>query len=486
MIVKTGLIMEVPFVAITCDVAILGGGTGGYVAAIRAAQLGKNVVIIEQDKLGGTCLHRGCIPSKALLRSAELYAEMKDSESYGIETNGIRLSFGNVQKRKDGIVDKLHQGVQYLMRKNKITVIQGKGRVIGPSIFSPRSGAVAVELPDGEMETVVPAHLIIATGSRPRHLPGLEPDGIHILTSDHALQLEELPSSIMIVGGGVIGVEWASMLNDFGVKVTVVEASAHLLPSEDEEIGRALTKMLSARGVEVITNINLLTDSCEIQDHSVSITIEQGDETRRLSADKLLLSVGRVGNTENIGLENTDVRVENGVITVNANMQTTEPHIYAIGDCIGGLQLAHAASHEGIAAVNHLSGEKSETFRSEWIPRCVYTRHEAASVGLTEKQARERGHEIKIGKFPFSAIGKSLIHGTKEGFVKVIADQKTQDILGVHMVGPHVTELIGQAALAQVLDATPWEVGTAVHAHPSLSEIIGEAMLAVDGRAIGL
>lgn len=478
--------MEVPFVAITCDVAILGGGTGGYVAAIRAAQLGKNVVIIEQDKLGGTCLHRGCIPSKSLLRSAELYAEMKDSESYGIETDGVRLSFDKVQKRKDGIVDKLHQGVQYLMRKNKITVVQGKGRVIGPSIFSPRSGAVAVELPDGEMETVVPTHLIIATGSRPRQLPGLEPDGIHILTSDHALQLDELPTSIIIVGGGVIGVEWASMLNDFGVQVTIVEVSSHLLPAEDEEIGRELTKMLTARGVEVITNVSLQTDSCEIRNQSVSITIEQKDDTRTLSADKLLLSVGRIGNTENIGLENTDVRVANGAIVVNANMQTTEPHIYAIGDCIGGLQLAHAASHEGIAAVNHLAGEKTEAYRSEWIPHCIYTRQEVASVGLTEKQAKERGHEIRIGKFPFSAIGKSLIHGTKEGFVKVIANQKTQDILGVHMIGPHVTELIGEAALAQVLDATPWEVGAAVHAHPSLSEIIGEAMLAVDGRAIGL
>ncbi|KOR88668.1 dihydrolipoyl dehydrogenase [Paenibacillus solani] len=472
--------------AITCDVAILGGGTGGYVAAIRAAQLGKNVVIIEQDKLGGTCLHRGCIPSKSLLRSAELFAEMKDSESYGIETDGVRLSFGKVQERKNGIVDKLHQGVQYLMRKNKITVVEGKGRVIGPSIFSPRSGAVAVELPDGEMETVVPAHLIIATGSRPRHLPGLEPDGIHILTSDHALELEELPSSIVIVGGGVIGVEWASMLNDFGVKVTIVEAASHLLPTEDEDIGLELTKMLTARGVEVFTNIKLLNDSCTIQDQSVAIMIEHKEETITLAADKLLLSVGRVGNTENIGLENTDVRVTNGVIAVNANMQTTEPHIYAIGDCIGGLQLAHAASHEGITAVNHLAGEKSEAFPSEWIPRCIYTRHEVASVGLTEKQARERGHDIKIGKFPFSAIGKSLIHGTREGFVKVIADQKTQDIMGVHMIGPHVTELIGEAALAQVLDATPWEVGTAVHAHPSLSEIIGEAMLAVDGRAIGL
>lgn len=478
--------LEVPIVAITCDVAILGGGTGGYVAAIRAAQLGKNVVIIEQDKLGGTCLHRGCIPSKALLRSAELFAEMKDSERYGIESDGVRLSFGKVQQRKEGIVHKLYQGVQYLMRKNKITVVQGKGRVIGPSIFSPRSGAVAVELPDGEMETVVPTHLIIATGSRPRHLPGLEPDGVHILTSDHALQMEELPESIIIVGGGVIGVEWASMLNDFGVNVTVVEAATHLVPAEDEEIGRELQKQLAGRGVNILTGVKLLIETCEVQEGRVTITLEHDGESRTLTADKLLMSVGRVGNTDQIGLENTDVRVENGVIAVNANMQTTEPHIYAIGDCIGGLQLAHAASHEGITAVNHLAGEAHMTYRKEWIPRCIYSRPEAASVGLTEKEARDRGHAVKVGKFPFSAIGKALVNGTQEGFVKVIADQETQDILGVHMIGPHVTELIGEAALAQVLDATPWEVGAAVNAHPSLSEIIGEAMLAVDGKSIGL
>lgn len=472
--------------AITCDVAILGGGTGGYVAAIRAAQLGKDVVIIEQDKLGGTCLHRGCIPSKSLLRSAEVYAEMKESESYGIEVEGVRLSFAKVQRRKEEIVEKLHQGVQYLMRKNKIRVVQGAGRVIGPSIFSPRSGAVAVELPDGEMETVVPSHLIIATGSRPRHLPGLEPDGVHVLTSDHALLMEELPSSMIIVGGGVIGVEWASMLNDFGVKVTVVEASDRLLPAEDEDIGKEMSRLLTNRGVSVMTGAELLTDSFKAEEEQVHIQVRHKGTEHTLKADKMLLSVGRVGNADDIGLENTDVRVDKGLIAVNEFMQTTEPHIYAIGDVIGGLQLAHAASHEGITAVNHLAGERVMPYRNEWIPRCIYTRPEAASVGLTEKQAEERGHEIKIGKFPFQAIGKALVQGTSEGFVKVVADRSTNDILGVHMIGPHVTELIGEAALAQVLDATPWEVGSAVHAHPTLSEIMGEAMLAVDGKAMGM
>lgn len=472
--------------AITCDVAVLGGGTGGYVAAIRAARLGKDVVIIEQDKLGGTCLHRGCIPSKSLLRSAEVYADMKESESYGIEADGVRLSFGKVQKRKDGIVDKLHQGVQYLMRKNKIRVVYGTGRVIGPSIFSPRSGAVAVEMPDGEMETVVPTHLIIATGSRPRHLPGLEPDGVHVMTSDHALQMEELPSSIIIVGGGVIGVEWASMLNDFGVEVTMVETADRLLPAEDQDIGKEMEKLLAARGVTVMTSAKLLTETLNTADGKVSVGVQMEEAEQTLHADKLLLSVGRVGNAEGIGLENTDVRIENGLIAVNENMQTTEPHIYAIGDVIGGLQLAHAASHEGVTAVDHLAGESVFPYRKEWIPRCIYTRPEAASVGLTEEQAKVRGYDIKTGKFPFQAIGKSLVQGTREGFVKVIADRATGDLLGVHMIGPHVTELIGEAALAQVLDATPWEVGRVVHAHPTLSEIIGEAMLDVDGQATGI
>lgn len=471
---------------ITCDVAILGGGTGGYVAAIRAAQLGKQVVIIEQDKLGGTCLHRGCIPSKALLRSAELYAQMKDSASYGIETNGLSLVFPKVQERKQGIVDQLHNGVQYLMRKHKIQVIHGKGRVIGPSIFSPKSGAVAVELHDGEMETIVPNNLIIATGSRPRTLPGLEPDGNNVLSSDEALLLEELPGSIIIVGGGVIGVEWASLLHDFGVKVTVVEAASQLLSNEDEEVARELQKQMQRRGIEIMTGYQVQAGTLSKTDEGVVIAAVHGEDTVQLQADKLLVSIGRQANIENIGLENTDIGLHQGFIRVNEAMQTTEPHIYAIGDCIGGLQLAHAASHEGLVAVHHLAGEPSHGYNVPHVPRCVYTRPEVASVGLTEKEAKEKGIEVKIGKVPFSTIGKALVHGEKDGFVKVIADRKSNDIVGVHMIGAHVTELISQAALAQVLDATPWEVGQTVFAHPSLAEILGEAALAVDGRAIGI
>ncbi|ETT53400.1 dihydrolipoyl dehydrogenase [Paenibacillus sp. FSL H7-689] len=472
---------------ITCDVAILGGGTGGYVAAIRAAQLGKQVVIIEKDKLGGTCLHRGCIPSKALLKSAEVYAEIQESETYGIETNGATLVFPKVQARKDAIVEQLHQGVQYLMKKNKIQVVHAKGRVIGPSIFSPQSGAVAVEFEDGEMDTVVPTNLIIATGSRPRVLPGLEPDGKFIMSSDEALRMDELPASLIIVGGGVIGLEWASMLNDFGVDITVVEAAAHVLPAEDEDVAREMQRLLSKRGVRFLTGATVLTETYNTDQEGIQIDVQLGDDKQEtLRAEKMLVSVGRQANVENIGLENTDIKLERGFIAVNKQLQTGEGHIYAIGDCIGGLQLAHAASHEGILAVDHLAGETVHALESHRIPRCVYTRPEAASIGFTEREAKERGYDIKTGKFPFSAIGKSLIHGSRDGFVKVIADAKTNDILGVHMIGTHVTELIAEASLAQMLDATPWEVGQTIHPHPSLSEIMGEAMLAVDGKAIGM
>lgn len=473
--------------AIHCDVAVLGGGTGGYIAAIRAAQAGKQVVIIEQDKLGGTCLHRGCIPSKALLRSAELYAQMKNSKEYGIASSEVTLVYPKVQQRKQAIVDQLHKGVQALMRKNKIQVIEGRGRVIGPSIFSPKSGAVAVELNNDEMETVVPANLIIATGSRPRTLAGLQPDGVHVLSSDEALTLEELPASILIVGGGVIGVEWASLLHDFGVRVTLVEAADQLLPSEDGEISRELRKQLERRGITVMTGVKVLAETYETTKQGIQISIQDGEKNERLEADKLLVSIGRQANVENIGLENTDIALtKEGYIRVNEQMQTTEPHIYAIGDCIGGLQLAHAASHEGLIAVGHMTGEISHTYEESQVPRCVYTRPEVASVGYTEQEAKKKGRNTKTAKVPFAAIGKALVQGEKEGFLKLVADADTDDLIGVQIIGAHATELIAQAALAQLLDASPWEIGQAVFAHPSLSEIFGEAALAVDGRALNL
>ncbi len=468
------------------DVVILGGGTGGYVAAIRAAQLGKTAAIVERDKLGGTCLHRGCIPSKSLLRSAEMFDAMQKSEAYGIAAKDVTLDFGKVQARKQGIVDQLHKGVEFLMKKNKIDIIRGNGRVIGPSIFSPKSGAVAVEMEDGESETLVGEHLIIATGSSPRVLPGMQVDGRFVMTSDEALQMSELPRSIIILGGGVIGVEWASMLSDFGVEVTIVEYDKRIVPLEDEDLSKELKRLFSKRKIRILTGAKAIPESVRVRDDGVVMQVEHNGAVTELQADKLLVSVGRSANAEGIGLENTDVKVERGVIRVNEFMQTSEPHIYAIGDVNGGLQLAHVASHEGIVAVEHLCGRQVHVTPSHLVSRCIYTRPELASVGWTEQQARDQGFETKIGKFNFKAIGKALVFGESDGFVKVVADSRTNDILGVHMIGPHVTDYIGEAALAQLVEATPWEVGQMIHPHPTLSEVLGEAMLSVDGMAIGM
>ncbi|RAV18628.1 dihydrolipoyl dehydrogenase [Paenibacillus contaminans] len=468
------------------DVVILGGGTGGYVAAIRAAQLGKSVAIVERDKLGGTCLHRGCIPSKALLRSAEVYSHVKRGDEYGITVGGAAIDFTKVQSRKENVVEQLYKGVQFLMKKNKIDVFNGVGRIISPSIFSPQTGQISVELADGELELLIPDNLVIATGSRPRPLSGLEFDGKRILSSDDALLMEELPASILIVGGGVIGVEWASMLNDFGVQVTIIEYDERLVPKEDEDVSRELERLLKKRGVKVMTKAKLLADTAATGEHGVTVQVDHKGNVVDLQAEKMLVCVGRQANVERIGLDTTDVLIENGFIKVNDHMQTAESHIYAIGDVTGGLQLAHEASHEGITAIEHLAGLSPHPLQRHLIARCVYTRPETASVGWTEKQAKEQGFDVKTGKISFKAIGKALVYGEADGFVKVIADSKTNDILGVHMIGPHVTDYITEAALAQLLNATPWEVGSLIHPHPTLSEALGEAMLAVDGKAIGV
>ncbi|WMT30640.1 dihydrolipoyl dehydrogenase [Bacillus aerius] len=467
------------------DLVILGGGTGGYVAAIRASQLGLKTAVVEKSKLGGTCLHKGCIPSKALLRSAEVYQTVKRAADFGVEASGIALQFANVQKRKTAIVDKLAGGVKHLMKQGKIDVYEGIGRILGPSIFSPMPGTISVEMANGdENEMLIPKQVIIATGSRPRVLPGLEADGTHILTSDEALELQELPQSMLIVGGGVIGIEWASMLNDFGVNVTVIEFADRILPTEDQDISKEMEKLLTKKGITLVTNAKVLPDTAEKHENLVKIQVEQGGDTQSFEAEKLLLSVGRVPNVEGIGLENTDIQTEKQGIVVNENYQTKESHIYAIGDVIGGLQLAHVASHEGMIAVEHMAGQDPKPLDEMLVSKCVYSHPETASVGLTEQAAKEQGYEVKIGKFPFMAIGKALVFGESDGFVKIIADQKTDDILGIHMIGPHVTDMISEAGLAKVLDATPWEVGQTIHPHPTLSEAIGEAALAVDGKAI--
>jgi len=467
------------------DLVILGGGTGGYVAAIRASQLGMKVAVVEKEKLGGTCLHRGCIPSKALLRSAEVYRQAKSAHTYGIDMEAVSLNFSQAQARKQQVVDKLYQGVHSLMNKGKIDVFKGFGRILGPSIFSPIPGTISVEYANGEENTMlIPKNVLIATGSTPNTIPGLKMDHNRIITSDDALQLTELPKSIIIVGGGVIGIEWASMLADFEVDVTVIEYAEQILPTEDHAVAKEVERLLKKKGINFVKQAQVLSDTVQVDGGSVTAQAEVNGDKQEFQAEKMLLSVGRKANTTNIGLENTDIIVENGVIQTNQYYQTKESHIYAIGDVIGGMQLAHVASHEGIVAVEHMADQDPMTINYDHVPACIYSNPEVARVGLTEKQAKEQGYSLKVGKFPFQAVGKALVYGEADGFVKIIADKATDNLLGVHMVGPHVTDMISEAVLAKVLDATPWEIAHTIHPHPTLAEIVGEAALAVDGKQI--
>lgn len=467
------------------DLVILGGGTGGYVSAIRAAQAGLTTAIVEKEKLGGTCLHNGCIPTKALLRSAEVFRTVKEAAAFGIATDNTTLQFARVQERKEKIVHTLHNGVQSLMRKGKIDIYSGVGRLLGPSIFSPMAGTISVEMTDGtDNIMLIPKQVIIATGSRPKALPGFEVDGEWILSSNEALQLKKVPSSVIIVGGGVIGIEWASMLADFGSNVTVIEYADRVIPTEDQDISAEMARLLMKRGVRIMTGAKVRPDSVEKETGMIRVEVEMKNSTQVVEAEKMLISVGRVANIEHIGLENTEIILENGCIQVNDRMQTNESHIYAIGDVIGGLQLAHVASYEGITAVEHIAGRNVYPIDYTTVPKCIYSSPEAASVGMTEQEARQKGFQVKIGKFPFQAIGKALVFGESDGFVKIVAEEKTDDLLGVHIIGPNATELISEAALARVLDAAAWEVGTMIHPHPTLSEAIGEAALLVDGKAI--
>jgi dihydrolipoamide dehydrogenase len=466
------------------DLVIIGGGPGGYVAAVRATQLGMTVAIVEKNKLGGTCLHAGCIPTKSLLRSAEVYRETLEGLKYGVVVNDVSIDFTKVQERKSGITDQLHNGIIHLMKKGKIDVYEGYGRILGPSIFSPMPGTVSVEMNNGEeSEMLIPKNVLIATGSRPKTLPNLPIDGEYVLTSDEALQLEKLPTSMIIVGGGVIGVEWASILSDFGVEVTIIEYADRILPLEDEDISKEITRLFKKKKIKIVTSAKVLGETLQV-DGNVTVKALQKEEEKTFTADKMLVSVGRQANIENIGVENTDIVVDKGVIVTNEFCQTKESHIYAIGDVIGGLQLAHVASHEGIIAVEHMAGESPTPLAQDTVPKCVYSHPEVASVGLTEKEAKEKGFDLKVGKFSFRGIGKALVHGDIDGFVKMVVDAKTEDLLGVHMIGPHVTDMISEATLAKVLDATAWEISKTIHPHPSLSEAMGEVALAVEGKAL--
>ncbi|WP_163652831.1 dihydrolipoyl dehydrogenase [Listeria sp. PSOL-1] len=467
------------------DVVVLGGGTGGYVAAISAAKKGLKVAVVEKDKLGGTCLHRGCIPSKALLRSAEVFQTVKKAAEFGVEVASPTFNFLQAQKRKEQIVSQLENGIHQLFKQGKIDLYAGTGRILGPSIFSPTAGTISVEYEDGsENEMLIPKNLIIATGSKPRSLPGLELDEKIVFSSDGALQMESLPKSILIVGGGVIGMEWASMLHDFGVQVTVLEYADRVIPTEDAEISKELTRLFKKKKIKMVTSAEVIADSLIKDEASVTISATVKGEKQEFSAEKMLVSVGRTATVSNIGLENTEIVVEKGFIQVNEFYQTKETHIFAIGDCIPTLQLAHVAMHEGVLAVNHITGGKVEPLNYDLVPRCIYTTPEIASVGRTAEQAKKLGTETKSGKFFFRGIGKALVFGESDGFVKIVADKNTDDLVGVSMIGPHVTDMISEAALAQVLDATPFEIGETIHPHPTLSEAFAEAALAVDGNQI--
>lgn len=468
--------------AIETELLILGGGTGGYVAAIRAAQQGMDVVLVEKDKLGGTCLHRGCIPTKALLRSAEVMDTLKMADEFGIELNdSATINYTKVTERKQAIVDQLYQGVQGLVKKNKIRLVQGKGAVLGPSIFSPVSGAVAVTFddPDQEEEIYVPKKLIIATGSAPSTLPHLPLDEEMILSSDGMLQINELPESMAIIGGGVIGVEWASLLNSLGVKITIFEALDRLLVNESKSISKALLKQFKKRGIDV--ELGQLVDNAEIKDGKVSLSVKGKDEA--VEVDKVMVAIGRKPVVEGIGLQNTSVKYDARGIKVNEHYQTSESHIYAIGDCIDTLQLAHVAMKEGELAIDHIAHETSEPINYINVPRCTYTSPEIASVGYT-KETLPENKKVKTGTFYFNSNGKALIHGKPDGFVEVLKDEESDDLIGVSIIGPHATDLISEVSTAIYMDASPIELGEAIHPHPTLSEAIQEAALDVYKLAI--
>ena len=460
------------------DLVVLGGGTGGYVAAIRASQLGLKTALVEKAKVGGTCLHQGCIPTKALLHTADLLDSFRRHDEFGITLKGeATLDYPKAQEAKQKVVNQLWRGVQYLLKKNKVTVYEGTGRIAA-------AGQVAVATAKGD-ETIGAKDILVATGSEPRPLPGLAFDGKRVLSSDHVLEKKDVPDSILIIGGGAIGVEFASMYCDFGSKVTLVEALPHILPQDEAEVAAELAKLFAKRGITVHAGAAVDVANVSVTGKGVKAKITRSDgQAEELSADVLLVAIGRQALTANLGLEALGVTMNRGFIEVDAEYRTRAPHVSAIGDCIGGYLMAHVAAHEGMIAVEAIAGERPEALDPNRIPRVTYCRPEVASLGLTEEQARTTGHEVKSGVFPFRANGKSLILGEAEGFVKLIADANTNDLLGAHIIGPHASDLINEMALAKFLEATAWEVAESVHAHPTVSEVLHEAALVVEGRGI--
>jgi dihydrolipoamide dehydrogenase len=461
------------------DVVVIGSGPGGYVAAIRAAHLGLKTAIVEKDsKLGGTCLLRGCIPTKALLHSADLVSEMQHAKDFGVVVEGFKVDFAGVQKSRQKVVDKSAAGVAYLMKQNKIDVISGRGRLKD-------ARTVVVESDKGKQELGA-KFVLLATGSVPRTLPFLKVDGKHVVTSDEILELEKIPKSLIVLGAGAVGVEFASVYSRFGTECTVVEMLDRMLPIEDEEISAEFQKAFKKRGIKSLLSTKL--EKAEVKGGQVVATLASADgKTQELAAEMVLVAIGRAPVTADLGLEQVGVKADKGgYIEVDKFMRTSVPNIYAIGDIVRTPWLAHVASAEGILAADHLAGKNPHPLKYRNMPGCTYSDPEVASVGLTEKAAKEAGYTVKVGKFPFSALGKARIIGANEGMVKIVSDAKYDEVLGVHMLGPHVTDMIAEACVALQLECTTEELAHTVHAHPTLTEAVLEAAHAALGRAIHL
>ena len=468
------------------DLIVLGAGTGGYSAAFRASQLGMKVALVDQAKIGGTCLHVGCIPTKAMLESAEFFGRVKKAKDFGILIDGKPdFDYAAIAARRDQVVKRMWTGLKGLVDKNKVTWFGGRARFESPTeIRIALNGEDRTPGAGGE-RTISAKNVIIATGSRVKSLPGLDPDGRRIITSDDVTTKAELPKSIAIVGAGAVGSEFASMYHDLGVSVTLLEYLPAIVPLEDADVSAALQRSFVRRGIKVVTRARFDTNSVKVTDDGVSLMVgPEGSAPEELKVDQILVATGRAPNTESLGLENTKVQVERGFIKVDGWMRTAEPHVYAIGDVIGGLMLAHVAAHEGITAVHEIAGEGPEAIDYDHQPRATYTHPQVASIGLTEQQCRDKGIAVRKGSFNFAAIAKAVIVGETEGFVKVISDAETDEVLGVHLIGPSVTDLVAEVALGMTLEATSWEIGAATHPHPTLAEAIGEAAMAVAGRQL--
>jgi dihydrolipoamide dehydrogenase len=464
------------------DVAIIGSGPAGYTAAIRAGQLGLKTALIEKsDKLGGTCLHVGCIPTKALLYNAELYDHIKDGKEFGIEgLEGAKLNWSVIQDRKNKIIAKHAKGLEFLMKKNKVAVIRGWGKLNGPA----QNGVHTVDVDnDGKKEQVRAKNLLLAFGSSARMLPGLRP-GERVLTNIEILSLNDIPKSLIIVGSGAVGVEFASIYKSFGSEVTILEMLPRLVPIEDEEVSKELARVYRKRGINL--HVNTKVEKVDVGKSGVSVTISAEGKTQKLEAEKILIAVGRAPRTEGVGLESVpNIKVERGFIHTDQNFRTGEPNVYAIGDIVAGYpQLAHAGGIEGIAAVTHIAGKPIKPVKKELIPGATYCHPEIGSVGLTEAKARELGRDVKVGKFPFTANSRASIYGQHEGFIKVVSDARYGEILGVHIIGPQATELVMEAVAALNLEATVEDLMWSIHAHPTLAEAMGDAVASVYGMAI--